>query len=117
MPDGAIDHKHGDMDDGAPEWSDDFAEKLLGSVVLVGITRRSVSGDTLEQFYGTVVRAGAEGIDLTLSGSRSGENFFLPPHPQAFLPAQPGSYRLRDTGEVVENPDFTTTWTVEPGED
>jgi hypothetical protein len=112
-----MDHTHGCMDDGKPEWSDDFAKLLLGSVVLVGITRRSFSGDTLEQFYGTVERADAEGINLALSGSRSGENCFLPPDPRAFFPAQPGSYRLRDTGEVVDNPDFTTTWTVAPDED
>lgn len=105
------------MDDEKPEWSDDLAAKLLGSVVLVGITRRNVSGETLEQFYGTVERADAQGIDLALSGSRSGEHFLLPPDPRAFFTAQPGSYRLRDTGEVVENPDFTTTWTVDQGED
>lgn len=105
------------MDDGKPEWSDDLAAKLLGSLVLVGITRRSVSGETLEQFYGTVERADAQGIDLALSGSRSGEHFFLPPDPRAFFPAQPGSYRLPDTGEVIENPDFTTTWTVDRDED
>ena len=105
------------MDDEKPEWSDDLAAKLLGSLVLVGITRRSVSGETLEQFYGTVERADAQGIDLALSGSRSGEHFFLPPDPRAFFPAQPGSYRLRDTGEVIEDPDFTTTWTVDQGED
>lgn len=105
------------MVDGKPDWSDDLAAKLLGSVVLVGITRRSVNGETLEQFYGTVQRANAQGIDLALSGSRSGENFFLPPDPRAFFPAQPGSYRLRNTGEIVENPDFTTTWTVDQNED
>jgi hypothetical protein len=26
--------------------------------------------------------------------------------------AEPGSYRVRQTGEVVENPDFIATWTV-----
>lgn len=101
------------MDDGKPEWSDDLAAKLLGAVVLVGITRRGNSGETFEQFYGTVERADPQGIDLALGGSRSGGNFILPPDPRAFFPAQPGSYRLRSTGEIVENPDFTTTWTVD----
>jgi hypothetical protein len=105
------------MSDGKPEWSEEFATTVLGSVVLVGITRRTPAGDEQEQFYGIVERADAGGIDLALSGSRSGEHFFLPPDPRAFFPAQPGSYRLRNTGEVVEDPDFTTTWTVGPDGD
>lgn len=117
LPYNAFDHMLGRMDEAKPEWRSDFAAKLLGSVVLVGLTHRGVGNDTLEQFYGTVERADPDGIVLALSGSRSGENFFLPPDPQAFSPAQPGSYRLRHTGEVVENPDFTTTWTVESGEE
>jgi hypothetical protein len=105
------------MDDGKPEWDKDFAEKLVGAVVLVGITRIAASGETQEQFYGTVERADAEGIEIHLAGSRSGETFFLPPDPRAFFPAEPGSYRLRETGEVIENPDYTSTWTIEQDED
>ena len=105
------------MDDGRPECDDDFAAKLLGAVVLVGVTRTVPGGETHEQFYGPVERADGEGIDIRLAGSRSGETFFLPPDPRAFFPAPPGSYRLRQTGEVVENPDFTTMWTIGPDED
>ena len=106
------------MSDRKPEWSDEFAKTLLGAVVLVGITRQTPSGDQHEQCYGTVERADADGITLCLLGSRSGEEFCLPPDPRAFDPAPPGSYRLRVSGETVENPDFTATWTVfDPGED
>ena len=105
------------MDEGKPEWDECLAGRLLGAVVLVGITRITASGETQEQFYGTVDRADAGGIDLILSGSRTGETFWLPPDPRAFYAAQPGSYRLRETGEVVENPDYTCTWTIETGAD
>ena len=104
------------MDDGKPEWDKDLAEKLIGAVVLVGITRVAVDGETEEQCYGTVDRADTDGIAICLSGSRSGETFFLPPDPRAFFPAEPGSYRLRGTGEVVD-PDYTSTWTIQPDED
>ncbi len=104
------------MNDGKPEWDEDLAKKLVGAVVLVGITRIALAGETQEQFYGTVERADADGIDIILAGSRSGETFLLPPDPRAFFPAQPGSYHLRETGEVIENPDYTTTWTIGPDE-
>jgi len=70
-------------------------------------------GERREQFFGTVISAVEnEGITLRLGGSRSGETFRLPPDTNAFLPAQPGSYRLRATAEVVSDPDYTTTWTI-----
>jgi hypothetical protein len=31
--------------------------------------------------------------------------------------AAPGRYTLRMTGEVVENPDFTATWEINPPKD
>lgn len=105
------------MSDEKPAWDEAFARELLGSVVLVGITTRTPDGDTQEQVYGTVVQADAIKIALSLSGSRSGEEYFLPPDPTAFHPAPPGLYRLRASGETVENPDFTSLWTIHPGKD
>lgn len=103
------------MDDAKPEWDEVFGASLLGSVVLVGITRVDGEETTQEQFFGTIERADAEIIEIRLGGSRSGELYRLPPDPHNFFPAEPGSYRLRLTGEVLENPDFTSTWEVHSG--
>jgi hypothetical protein len=100
-----------------PQWDDALGADLLGAIVLVGITRGSPEGDTQEQFFGTVERADANGVELRLGGMREGDTYHLPPDPRAFYPAQPGSYRLRSTGEVLENPDFTATWTITTGSD
>jgi hypothetical protein len=98
--------------DGPPAWDHARAEKLLGSTVLVGLTYEEPAGQRQEQFYGTVMAADPEdGITLRLEGSRSGEFYTLPPALQALFPAKPGEYRLRETGEVVVDPDYTTTWT------
>jgi len=101
--------------DDRPEWDRAFTGKLQGATVLVGITYNEPAGERLEQFFGTVVSVDSrEGITLILEGSRSGESYAFPPDLRAFFPAPPGSYRLRETGEVVEDPDYTTTWTIDP---
>jgi len=101
--------------DGRPEWDCGRAEKLLGSTVLVGVTYDEPAGQRQEQFYGTVMVADPEeGITLRLEGSRSGEVYTLPPDLRALFPAPPGAYRLRATGEVVTDPDYTSTWTFTP---
>jgi hypothetical protein len=46
------------------------------------------------------------------SEADNGEIFTLPPAPEAYEPAPPGEYRLKTTGEVVVNPDFTCVMTV-----
>ena len=103
------------MEDGRPEWDHAFAERLQGSTVSVGITFNEPTGDRAEQFFGTVMLADPEqGITLRLEGSRSGEMYTLPPDLRGFFPAPPGSYRLRQTGEVVVDPNYTTTWDMTP---
>lgn len=101
--------------DDRPAWDRALAEQLLGATVLVGVTSNDPSGQRLEQFYGTVMSTDPEdGITLRLEGTRSGEVYRLPPDLRAFFPAPPGSYRLRQTGEVVIDPDYTTTWDFTP---
>lgn len=86
--------------------------ELLGKGVLVGITRVDHNDEPIsqEQFHGYV-----ESLDDNLVHIRvasSGEDFTLPPEPAAFVRARPGHYRLRSTGEVVVDPDFSSSWTV-----
>jgi hypothetical protein len=96
-------------------WDKRIADRLEGAVVLVGMTYNEPSGPRLEQFFGTVITADEnEGVSLRLEGSRSGETFQLPPDLRAFFPAKPGTYRLRQTGDVVNDPDYTTTWDITP---
>jgi hypothetical protein len=40
------------------------------------------------------------------------EPFRLPPDPDAFEVGIPGEYHLHSIGEVVVNPEYTSTWTV-----
>ena len=49
---------------------------------------------------------------MTIEVAGTEELFTLPADADGFLAARPGVYRLKDTGEEVVNPDFTTVWTV-----
>ena len=96
-------------------WDEELAQGLLGRLVLVGLTFLSHTGELKEQkqFFGKVLRASkSEGILLGLAGRRAGEEFNLPPDTSAFKEARLGEYRLRTTGEVVTDPDFTVTYTI-----
>ncbi len=103
------------MSEFEPEWDQALGKALLGARVLVGITHEDQGSSWDEQFFGTVESATADGVLLSLQGARAGNRYNLPPDPRAFLPAQPGTYRLRSTGETVENPDYTASWTIVSG--
>lgn len=84
--------------------------ELVGKTVLVGITRLTHKEELIEQreYVGTFSSM-ESAIHIKL---RSGGDFTFPPDLSAFRKATPGVYRLRSTGEEVENPDFTASWTL-----
>lgn len=86
-------------------------DELIGKVLLIGLTYYAKDGEFIEQkqLWGTVTRADMNGIVIKKS---NGDTFILPPDLSSFSKAAPGIYRLRSTGEVIEDPDYLTTWTV-----
>lgn len=96
----------GDQDSGFPAGRGG----LIGARALVGITYRDGERSSSIQQYGTVTRCDDEVIEIE---SPDGETFTLPPAPESFSPAPPGEYRLRSTGEVIPDPDYLATWTVD----
>lgn len=84
-------------------------DDLISKTMLVGITY--MRGDEVEesvQFFGTIISADDEEIAVELA---DGKVWTLPPDLSAVQPAQKGIYRLKGTGEEIEDPDFTSVWT------
>jgi len=103
------------FDDGRPTFDSEFAQSLVGKRVLVGVTRQDRRGQHIsnDQYHGVIVTADAvRGIEIELAGVRAGEKKWLPPATEPFKAAAKGQYRLRSTGEVVVDPDFTAQWTL-----
>jgi hypothetical protein len=94
-------------------WDEEFAQAMIGKMLLVGLTYHDPESDRVEQFHGEVVAVDARrGTELRLAGQRQGDVFRLSPDLRAISVATPGSYRPRATGEIVENPDFTATFDI-----
>ena len=86
----------------------------MGKHVLVGVTALDHKGKLVEhkQFYGKVTQADPrEGFRVELLGEAEGRVEWLPPDTRPFQKARPGEYRLKSTGEVVVDPDYTAMWT------
>lgn len=83
---------------------------LVGHRLLVGVTFRTADGTVLrrEQFCGPVLEVG-DGVVVV---DRGDEPAVLPADEDAYELAQPGTYTLSSTGEVVVDPEFVTTWDV-----
>jgi hypothetical protein len=101
-----------------PPFDVKVARRLTGTRVLVGVTFRQSDGVSRlqHQYHGVVASAGDGGLAVVLDGDCSGSTLRLPPDLRSFVRASPGTYRLRATGEVVENPDFICDWVVELSE-
>lgn len=104
-----------EYDDGRPGWDEEVALDLMGSLVLVGITRLTHDEKFIrqEQFFGRVIVANErDGICLKLEGARDGERYWLPPTTERYERAKPGLYTLRSTSEEVRDPDYLITWVL-----
>jgi hypothetical protein len=96
-------------------WDTSLANTLVGKVLLVGITNVGDDGSVInqQQLFGRVLSTHPQnGILLSLLGQRTGEKFNLPPDTRSINAAGLGEYRLRSTGEVLVNPDYTATFSV-----
>jgi len=88
---------------------------MINKRVLIGLTYIDHTDKCLEQkkMHGKIISVDkTNGIEIALEGSRDGEIYMLPPDLRSFHEAAPGEYREHSTGEIIVNPDFTTTWTI-----
>ncbi len=96
---------------GSPTPNMDRSRSALGKRILVGQSSVSSSGVILRQvqFAGTITAV--DDVVITIEAD-DGDTVTLPHDSRSIEEARPGAYRLSSTGEVVEDPDFTTTWVI-----
>jgi hypothetical protein len=97
---------------GPPPLDQALVERIVGKRLLIGLTHLEHTGDFVEQtqLHGLVEEVSMEaGIVVRLNDGRVCR---LPPDLRGLAEAPPGTYRLRSTGEEVEDPDYLYTWTI-----
>jgi len=96
----------------SPDFDSEFAADLIGCTLLVGVSYFGKGGELRrrEQFWGVIESCDpAAGLSLKQA---DGDVRWLPPLTVAIEAADPGEYRMKGTGEVVIDPDFTATFSV-----
>ena len=104
-----------ERDEGKPPFDLEQARAIIDKRLLIGISYYDHSGKFIEQkqMYGKVNSVDKHnGFSISLEGSHAGEIYHLPPDMRSFKKAQPGTYRLRSTGEKVIDPDYLSTWDI-----
>ncbi len=88
----------------------DKSNPHIGKHLLIGVTYVDPEERIMKQIqvHGKISGIDERGIQLVQS---NGEMFSPPPDLESLKSAPPVSYRLRSTGEVVENPDLISSWT------
>jgi len=99
---------------GTPWFDEKLAASYVGKYIIVGITRCDHNDREIgrQQLHGIIESASPTGINIALRGVRDGQYWNMPPALEAIRPAEPGRYHLHSTGEVIEDPDLTATWTI-----
>lgn len=97
-----------------PPFDEELAASFVGKYILVGLTYQDHEGNELrrEQIHGVIISADRNGIEISLRGACEGTTWTMPPDLRGIFPADPGSYRLHQTNELVEDPDLVSTWTI-----
>ena len=101
-------------DSAPPEFDQALAESYIGKYILIGLTYLAHDDAFIEQvqMHGEIESVSCDGIRISLRGKREGETWVMPPNLESVSAAKPGTYSLRSTGEIVEDPDLLATWTV-----
>ena len=94
-----------------------FGDEYIGRTLLLGVTYKGPGGELRrqEQLVGTIMVVDFD-RGIVVSCEPDGRNFVLPGDPCWLVPAAPGEYRLRSTGQVVEDPDYIAKLTIEQRE-
>jgi hypothetical protein len=98
----------------ASDFDTGAAASCLGKTILISVTYVDAQGQAENgvEMHGVVESAAPDGIRVSLRGARDGQSWTMPPDLSAISTADAGRYGIRETGEIIENPELIAIWTV-----
>ena len=89
-------------------------QHYIGKSILVAWTLVAEDGSVLgkTQFHGSIVSV-SESDGIVIERANGKGRFALPPDLESLEKANPGHYHLKNSEEVVVDPDYISTWTIE----
>ncbi len=101
------------------QYDSNIAIKIIDKYILIGISYFAPNGEleSQQQLHGIVKSTSeTDGVIVDLCGVYKGEKLCLPPDTSTITAAEPGTYKLSNTAEEVENPDYLGTYQVHKSE-
>ena len=91
---------------------------IIGKHLLIGITFLDKDENVIDQYqtHGKIMSIDSR-QGLVIEKADGTGCYTIPPDINNLHSAPPGEYRIKTTGEVVVNPDFTSTWSVNKTKD
>ena len=97
------------------QYDTNIANQIIDKYILIGISYIAPNGEleSQQQLHGIVKSTSeADGMIVDLCGVYKGEKLCLPPDTSSITAAEPGTYKLSNTAEEIENPDYLCTYQV-----
>lgn len=93
----------------------EYNSKYIGKYILIGLTylNHSKEVDYMVEVHGVITEITNNIIYIK---TKEETPFTIPFDLRAIRLANPGTYKLRSTGEEIKNPDYLSTWTITPPE-
>ena len=89
--------------------------KYLGKHLLVGLTYLNRDESVREQIQHHGIINKVSESTVVFERADNGDDFSIPLDEDNLKPGEPGAvYKLKSTGEDVENVDFISSWTIHP---
>jgi hypothetical protein len=94
-----------------PEPDPERVQQLVGKTLLIGVDYHSHDGQLFEQkqFFGPITEITRQ-RGIVIRDEITASEYCLPLDLDNLHPAKKGEYRLRASGCVVTDPDYTTVW-------
>lgn len=87
-------------------------KNAIGKLILIGINYYDNNNELLEQYQTSGIIESVTEKEIKIKRENYKVLFTIPNDDRAIMEAKPGKYRERQSGKIIENPDYISQWAV-----